>query len=348
MPSSQDFPLLAQARPKRRRVTMQDVARQAGVGTITVSRALSDPQKVSPPLRTRIENAIRDLGYVPNRMAGSLSSQRSRVVPIIVPVIQNAVFSDVVEGLNDHLLAEGYQILLGASNYEPEREEALIAAFLGWTPQCIVVLGTEHTEAARRMLSETEVTVVELFELIDDPIEINIGFSHRNAARDMALHLVERGYRKVAFVGAFMHRDRRAAIRCRACMDCLREQGQIADRVLSYEERSTLDLGAQAICDVLDKWPDTDAVFFANDVLAGGALMECQRRGIAVPGRVAIAGFTGLPIGARTTPELTTVVSPRYQVGEMAARVILETKNAPQKEKRTIEVPYSLLIRQST
>lgn len=348
MPVSEELSHSAPQSHERRRVTMQDVARRAGVGTITVSRALSDPQKVSAPLRARIEDAIRDLGYVPNRMAGWLSSRRSRVVPIIVPVIQNAVFSDVVEGLNDHLLDQGYQILLGTSNYDPRREEALIAAFLGWTPQSIVVLGTEHTEAARRMLTDTEMTVIELFELVDAPIEINIGFSHRQAARDMALHLVERGYRTIAFVGAFMHRDRRAEIRCRGCMDCLREHGLIADRVLSYEERSTLDIGAHAICAVLEKWPDTDAVFFANDVLAGGALMECQRRGIAVPGRVAIAGFGGLPIGTRTTPELTTVVSPRYQVGEMAARVILETKDAPRKKKRVIEVPYSLLIRQST
>ena len=335
-------------RRERRRITMQDVARRAGVGTITVSRALSDPHKVSAPLRERIECAIQELGYVPNRMAGWLSSQRSRVVPVIVPVIHNAVFSDVVEGLSDHLLDEGYQILLGASNYDAEREEALISAFLGWTPQGIVVLGTEHTEAARRMLTETEATVVELFELVDDPIEINIGFSHRHAARDMTLHLLERGYRRIAFVGAFMHRDHRANIRCQGCLDCLREHGLIADRVLSYEKRSALDIGASAILEVLEKWPDTDAVFFANDVLAGGALLECQRRGIAVPERVAIAGFTGLPIGARTTPELTTVVSPRYQVGEMAARTILETLGAQQKEKRVIEVPYSLLVRQST
>ena len=127
-------------RQQRRRVTMQDVARRAGVGTITVSRALSEPEKVSPELRKRIECAVAELGYVPNRMAGWLSSQRSRVVPIIVPAIHNAVFSDLVEGLNDVLLNEGYQIILGASNYESQREEALITAFLGWMPGSIVVL----------------------------------------------------------------------------------------------------------------------------------------------------------------------------------------------------------------
>ncbi len=332
---------------ERRRVTMRDVARRAGVGTITVSRALAEPEKVSPELRRRIAAAVAELGYLPNHMAGGLSSQRTRVVPVIVPSIRNAVFADLVEGVNDVLLGEGYQILLGASGYDPAREEALISAFLGWFPAGIVVVGTQHTELGARLLTRTEATVVELFELSSDAVEINIGFSNAAAARDMTAHLLDEGYRRVAFVGAFMERDVRAGVRRSGYEEVLAGHGLPA-RVLSYPQPSSYELGGQAVQDLFARWPDTDAVFFANDVLAFGAITECQKRGIPVPQRLAIAGFNGLDVGARMTPELTTVLSPRREMGRQAARAILGRRGPGAKRREVIDLKYEILVRAST
>lgn len=332
----------------RRRVTMRDVARRAGVGTITVSRALAEPEKVSRSLRTRIDAAVAELGYVPNRMAGGLSSQRSRMVPVIVPVLRNSVFADLVEGVNDVLLAEGYQILLGATGYDPAREESLIAQFLGWSPEGIVVVGANHTDTARRVLSETEATVVEVFELSGSAVEINVGFSNTDAARDMTEYLIGRGYRRIAFVGAFMNRDVRSGERWRGCKAVLKERGLECGRLIAYPDRSEFGLGGRAVDDVLARWPDTDAIFFANDVLAVGALLHCQRHAIPVPGRIAIAGFNGLDIGAHTSPPLTTVVSPRYEIGREAARAILARRGSRAKEPAFIDLRYQILARAST
>ncbi|MCG8510112.1 MAG: LacI family DNA-binding transcriptional regulator [Rhodospirillales bacterium] len=338
---------LSDATPQRRRVTMRDVARRAGVGTITVSRAITDPAKVSPELRQRIEQAIRELGYVPNRMAGWLSSRRSRVVPVIVPAIRNAVFSDLVEGANGVFLEAGYQILLGATDYDPAREESLIADFLGWTPEGIIVVGTEHTEAARRLLAETEATVVELFELGRDPIDINIGFSNAEAARAMTDYLLDKGYQRIAFVGAYMEFDRRADQRREGFAAQLGEQGLSGHRLLAYPDKSSFELGARALRDLRERWPDTDAAFFTNDVLAVGALLEANRMGLAVPEDLAIAGFNGLDIGARTTPDLTTVVSPRFEMGQRAAEAVLERRGAGRSDPLTVNVSYTVLPRGS-
>ncbi len=332
---------------ERRRVTMRDVAVRAGVGAITVSRAIADPSKVSAALRERIEEAVRELGYVPNRMAGGLSSLRSRVVPVIVPAIHNAVFSDLVEGASGALLDAGYQILLGATDYDPMREESLIADFLGWTPEGIIVVGTEHTETATRMLRETEATVVELFELGRDPVDVNIGFSNAEAARAMTDYLVDKGYRRIAFVGANMERDRRADLRRAGFKARLAERSLPGGRVLAYPGKSRFDVGAEALHELRSRWPDTDAVFFANDVLAVGALLEANRIGLKVPDELAIAGFNGLDIGTRTTPDLTTVVSSRFEMGQRAAEEILKRREGARHEPCAVEIPYTILARGS-
>ncbi len=332
---------------ERRRVTMRDVARRAGVGAITVSRALADPTKVSPALRARIDAAVRELGYVPNRMAGGLSSQKTRVVPVIVPAIRNAVFSDLIEGASSVLLDAGYQILLGSTDYDLEREENLIADFLGWTPEGIIIVGTEHSETACRMLSDTEATVVELFELGADPIDVNIGFSNIEAARAMTDYLADKGYRRVAFVGAYLERDRRADQRRAGFEARLAERGLPSGRVLDYPGKSSYDLGAQALHDLRARWQDTDAVFFANDVLAVGALLEAIPMGLKVPEDVAIAGFNGLDIGARATPSLTTVVSPRFEMGQRAAEEILKRRGVRRGDAYSVDIPYRILPRGS-
>ena len=332
---------------ERRRVTMRDVAVRAGVGTITVSRAIADPSKVSSALRERIDAAIVELGYVPNRMAGGLSSQRSRVVPVIVPAIRNAVFADLVDGVNTVLLDAGYQILLGATDYDPAREESLIADLLGWTPEGIIVVGTDHTEAATRMLRATEATVVELFELDRDPIDINIGFSNTEAAGAMTDYLVDKGYRRIVFVGAFMEQDRRADQRRAGFEARLVKRGISDGQTLKYPVKSSYELGAQALHEVRERWPEADAIFFANDVLAVGALLEANRIGLAVPNDIAVAGFNGLEIGARMTPDLTTVASPRFEMGQRAADAILKRHGVARPDPYTVDISYTVLARAS-
>lgn len=328
-------------------MTVRDVAEHAGVAMITVSRALKDPRTVSDKLRRRIDAAVRELGYVPNRFAGGLASQRTRIIPVVVPSLSKTVFADIVRGADDVLRPRGYQILFSSTYYSLDEEEALIRGLLGWVPDGVIIAGVDHTRAARGLLAGAGIPVVEALELGDDPVDINIGLSHREAGRAITRYLVERGYRRIGFIGSQMAEDFRAVRRLEGHRRALREHGLESAYEVAYPEPFSFRKGGEAVADLLASGARVDAVFCANDELAVGAVLECQRRGVAVPGTLAIAGFNGLEIGAEINPSLTTVLSPRYEMGRLAAEAILERIEGSAPRGRRIDVGFEVLARES-
>ena len=315
----------ARARRGRRtsgRVTMQQVAERAGVGAITVSRFFAVPRLVSTELRHRIERAVRDLGYIPNRIAGGLASARSRAIPVIVPSLANAVYANIIQGIHDVLIPMGYQLFLANTNFSLAEEESLIATFLGWSPPGVILTGIDHTAVTRRLLGAAGIPVVETMELGKARLDLNVGFSHREAGRAMTERLIARGYRHIAFAGARMECDVRAHRRCQGYQDALRRHG-LRPRIHNLSGPTKYDQGGEALDWLLQQRPAVEVVFCHHDVLAVGVLLECQRRRIAVPGRLGIAGFNSLDITAAMRPRVTTVISPRYRIGQEAGRILL-------------------------
>jgi LacI family gluconate utilization system Gnt-I transcriptional repressor len=311
-------------RRRKSRVTAREVAVLAGVGTMTVSRAFRNPDSVSADLRARIEEAVAALGYVPNRLAGGLASSRTGTVPVIIPSLSNNVFPDIVDGISGVLQAHNLQMLLGNTHYSLEEEEALAATFLSWSPDGIIITGSDHSERTRAMLAAAGIPVVEIIEVTDHPIDMVVGFSHFEAGRAMGEYLVERGYRRVALVAPLSPRDQRALRRLAGLRTALAAHELEPEAELLYEDRSSWRLGAEAAMRILTDWPKTDAAFFANDDLAVGAVQECSRRGVAVPGALAIAGFNGLEFGNEIRPRLTTIATPRREIGRQAAEMMVD------------------------
>lgn len=348
--------------PRRRRrgtagVTIKDVAERAGVAPITVSRALNAPDTVSPPLRSRIDEAVRALGYRPNRLAGGLASARTRVVPLIVPSLSNVVFLEVIRGAQDVLEEAGYQSLLANTDYDLDREAFLLETLLGWAPSGLIVAGLRHRPRTLDMLRGCGRPVVEVMELAERRahgdavppfIDMNVGLSHHAAGEAMGRHLVERGYRRIAYIGTDLTHDYRAGQRHDGLRQVLAGHGLRDDLVLTRPGAAALDFGGAALVEALERWPDLEAIFFANDDLAVGAILEAQRRGIAIPGRIAVAGFNGLPIGEHVMPRLTTIVSPRYQIGRLAAELLLTRFGGTTPPARCIDVGFELAVREST
>jgi len=342
------------AKPKdtqRRRsggVTVKDVAEHAGVGVMTVSRAIRSPESVSKKLRTRVEKAIEALGYVPNRFAGGLASVSSRIVTIIIPSLSNRVFTDIVRGADDVLGPAGYQILLSNTYYSLEQEEAICRTVLGWRPEGLIIAGVDHTEGTRSLLSSIDIPVVEAMEIGANPIDINIGLSHHDAGRQITRHLVEAGYRKIAFIGAQLDVDYRAARRFAGHRQALEESGLSSFHQAVSEAPSSYRTGSETLGRMLDEGISPDAVFCVNDELAVGAIFECQRRGLRIPGDIAIAGFNGLEIGADVVPTLTTVLSPRRKMGQLSAQAILDRLEGENEAAVHIDVGFEILRREST
>lgn len=331
-----------------RSITLKEVAERAGVAPITVSRALNQPDIVSAKLRRRVERAVRELGYVPNRMAGALASARTQVVPVVVPSLSNVVFIEVIQGIQEVLETDGYQLLLGNTEYDLDREETLVSALLGWAPPGAIVAGLRHNDRTREQLRGWGRPVVEIMEYAPRCIDMNVGLSHYQAGATMAHHLAGRGYRHVGFVGTRMASDYRAHQRYQGHRRILAGRGLATHHLFSYQESSTPALGGHALLDALARAPELDAIFFANDDLAVGAILQAQRDGIAVPGRIAIAGFNGLSLSELVTPRLTTIISPRYEMGKMAATLLLKRIRGLPLEHSRVDVGFQLAIREST
>jgi len=329
------------------RATLGEVAQAAGVSTMTASRTLSQPELVTEATRARVEQAVQALGYVPNRAARALASNRSRVIVALVPSLSNAVFTAVLDGIQDAVDASQYQLLIGITHYSDAEEEKLLRTYLQSDPDGILLPGLSHSAGVRSMLETLSVPVVAMMDLAASPDTLSVGFSQSEAGMALTRHLLAKGYRRIAFVGAQL--DERTLRRADGWRQAMREAGLFDPSLeIMTPEPSTVALGAALMQRVLTGLPDCDAVFFCNDDLAHGAIFHCQRAGIPVPGRIAVAGFNDLPASSLMVPSLTTVDTPRYQVGYQAASLLLDTIAGKPPKARRIDLGFTLREREST
>jgi LacI family gluconate utilization system Gnt-I transcriptional repressor len=330
----------------RGRVTLVDVARQAGVAVMTASRALSQPELVSQELRTRVEQAVRELGYLPNRAARALASARSNVIAVLIPSFSNAVFTDVLLGIQDALDKRGYQVLISNTRYSAEEEEKLLSINLQSNPDGVLLTGATQSAHVRRMLEASRIPFVSMMDIPDDPQQLAVGFSQHEAAYTLTRHLLTKGYRRIGFLAAQL--DERTMKRAEGYRQALREAGLDAPRrELLVPEPSTVALGAELLGRILAVAPDCDALFCCNDDLAYGAIYQCQRRGIAVPGKLAICGFNDLPPSSWMNPSVTTIATPRYRIGFESANLLLQAIEGVTPEVRHVDLGYTLMARES-
>ncbi|MBR0650166.1 LacI family DNA-binding transcriptional regulator [Roseomonas terrae] len=315
---------------------------------MTVSRALREPDAVSSRVREKVATAVRDLGYLPNRFAGGLAARRSRLVTVIVSGISASVYADALRGADEVLRPLGYEVLISQLTETPEQEERAVAALLGWQPEGVILSGIERTDATRRMLHAAGVPVVEALELTDTPIDSNVGLDHRSAGIAMGRHLADRGYRRIAFYGARLDSDFRAFRRLEGLRAGLAECGLVPVRVVCSEAPSTPETGARFLRELLDDAAAPDAVFLSNDTIAMGALFEAQRLGVAVPERIAIAGFGGSDITAAINPPLTTIRFARREMGRRAALTLLDRIERRAPPGQRVDVGFELLARGTT
>ncbi len=329
------------------RPTIADVAQLAGVAAITVSRALRDPTQVSAELRGQIDNAVEQLGYVPDPNARALASARGDVVGVLVPSLTNIVFADTVRGIYDQLASSRLQIQIANTHYSPLEEERLARMFLGQRPTALIVSGIDQAEATRKLLEDAGCPIVQIMETGDDPVDMLVGFSHFEGGRVATNHLIAAGYRRIGFIGARMDpRSQRRLAGYRRAM----EDADLFDPTLitTTLTPSSIPLGGQLLADACARVPDLDAVFCNNDDLALGVLFECHRAGIAVPRRMGICGFNDLDMMRVAFPTLTSVRTPRYEIGRRSVQMILDRLAGAEPSRPAIDLGFELKVREST
>ena len=328
--------------------TMADIARKTGVSPMTVSRAFKSGSMINKDTRDAILKAAEDLGYVFDSTASNLRSQKTDFIAVTIPSINNANFADTVGGLSETLSVHGFQILLGYTNYDTEEEERLIEQLLRRKPQAIVVTGGKHTPRARKLLENANVPVIETWDVPAEPIGHFVGFSNANAVRAMVDHFVAVGYTRIAFIGGDASRDTRGSDRRLGFIAALRDHGLDASRLIDGGVPPiSMREGANAMARLLAEYPDTEAVICVSDLSAFGALTECQRRGVAVPGRIAIGGFGDYEIGGISVPALTTINAQARQIGERTGQLILNLLQNRQ-DVGDITIEPELIVRESS
>ncbi len=329
------------------RVTLDDVARAAGVSPITVSRALRGERRVAADLVARVRAASDRLGYVPDPAARALASSRSSHVAVLIPMLTNTLFVDLLEAVHRSLLPAGFPTLIGVTHYDPAEEELLLQSYMAHRPAGLLVTGFDRSEASRRLIAASGVPCVHLMETTDEAGVHCVGFSQADACHAVIAHLLERGRRRIAFVAAQL--DPRVMQRAEGYRRCLRAAGVYDPTLEVLDPRpSSLALGGQLFEQVLRARPEVDAIFFCNDDLAQGGLLAALRAGVKVPDRVAVAGFNDLTGSDQMLPPLTSVHTPRTEIGERAAQMLLSLMRNETVAVASVDLGYRLIVREST
>jgi len=312
----------ALAKTVNRPLTLRDVSEASGVSEMTVSRVLRNRGDVSQATREKVLEAARVLGYVPNKIAGALASNRVNLVAVVIPSISNMVFPEVMSGISDALEETALQPVVGITGYSPAKEEKVLYEMLSWRPSGVIVAGLEHSDGSRAMLQAAGIPVVEIMDVDGTPIDSVVGISHRRAGRKMAQAILKDGYEHIAFLGTKMARDHRARKRFEGFTEALAKAGvEIEDREF-YSGGSALAKGREMTKTVLERSPDLDFIYYSNDLIGAGGLLYLLEAGFDIPGRMGLAGFNGLNLCKGLPRELASMDSCRYEIGRKAAEII--------------------------
>ena len=322
--------------------TVADVARQANVSPITVSRVIRGVGPVSEETRERVVKAIKQIGYVPNHIAGALASARSDLVGVVLPSVSNIVFADVLRGLHDGL-TEGLRAVVSISDYSLETEERLVRSLLALRPAAVVLTGCEHTDSTVAMLSRAGIMVVEIMDTDGAAIDVTVGMSSRRAGEESAIHLLQRGYRQFGYVGHDASpRDFRAWRRRTSFLATIKSAGAVFLGEEIIHERSSVPAGRRALKQLLEAQPDVEVVYFSNDDMAIGGVFHCQAEGLSSERPLGIFGFNGLDIGQAMPKPLSTILTHRYEIGLRTGRAIVTAVEGGDVEKST-DVGFKLI-----
>lgn len=309
---------------KLNRTTLRDVAQLAGVSEISVSRVMRNAPNISDTLREKVITAANALSYTPNRVAGALRNQSSNLVAVVLPSMSNEVFSAVLDGAESVLAQHGLNAVLGLSEYDQDRELQVVRELLSWSPKGIILTGLHHGDTIRGMIEQQGIPVVQIMDIEGSPLGSAVGISHTRAAQAAADHLYETGFRRIGYIGAWRERPGRSRARRLAFEARLQTLGVPLIAAKIAQQRSSALVGARATADLRAEHPGIDAIFYANDDLALGGLFHAMSEGISVPEDLGLLGFNGIEIGKATPTPLSSVETPRYDMGVRAAEILLD------------------------
>ncbi len=328
-------------------VNLADVAARAGCSTASVSRVLNQPGLVKEELRSRVEAAMRDLGYVPNSAARALRSRRTHIVGIVIPTLNYAMYAQLVEGLQRRLQEHGFSLLVATSEYDLAQEVQRAKVLQERGVEGVVLVGETHHPELYRYLESKGVPYVNTYVYRSDGVHPCVGFDNRRATADVTEFLLGLGHRHFGVISAITAGNDRASERVAGVQVALDAHGLRLPAAAVYERPYSIASGREGFRYLRGLSAPPTAIVCGNDVLAIGALMEARAMGVRVPDDVSIVGFDNLELAANIEPPLTTVDVPAAEMGERAAD-FLAARVAGQAVLRAVHLAPTLIARRTT
>jgi len=329
----------------RRNPTMKDVARLAGVGTMTVSRFMNGTASVSKETAIRVEKAIHELSYKPNEMARALRGQRSRSIGLILPYLYDSFFAVCGHAVTTVAKQHGYSVLMTTSNEDPETEYNQAAGMLQRYVEGLIVIPANHGETRLNRALLGKIPLVAFDRPISEQAFDTVLVQNQSGSKRMVHHLIEHGHRRIAFIG-LSHDLYTINARFQGYRRAMLDAGLEVSASFRCETPETTKEEIQALLDA--KNPPT-AYFTSNTLSTRYVFSELLQRGLNIPGDIALAGFDDFELADLTSPSLTVVRQPAQEMGRVAAAQLfdrLERGLIPQIGNRTV-LPVELVLRQS-
>ena len=321
------------------------VAKVAGVSTATVSRVINQLDNVSDATRIRVQKAIEETGYVPNRIAGGLAARRTGLIAVIVPSLLHSVLSDTVQAMAQELARAGYQVMLGLSGYSNADVGDLFESILSRRPDGVILTAFPDAPRIRKRVEAMGISVIETWEMPARPLDLAVGFSHTRVGEDIADFLAARGYRRTAVVSGD---SPRAASRRDAFCKRMVELGLPEPRQEAVPMPSTVAHGRDATLRLFENARHLpEVIVCSSDWLALGCLIEAKIKGMRVPVDLGVFGFGNLDFSCDLDPPLTTVHVDGAEIGRQVVQLLAQRSRGMKLKQRFVEVPVNIIERSS-
>lgn len=328
-------------------VKLSDVAKYAKVSTATVSRTLNSPDKVRAEIAERVRRAISELGYVPDAAARALASRRSRAIGALVPTLSNPIFADCIQAMEKYLEGNGYALVVASTDYHQDKELRQARALIEHGVDALLLTGNDHHQALYQILEERSIPYVNSWAVSTSTSHPFIGIDNHHAATRLTNYLLDLGHQRIAVIAGVMHDNDRARDRVAGVRDALAARGLDLPPSCLIEKPYGIDQGRQAMRTLLTLGAPPTSVIGGNDILALGALLECQARGHNVPKDISVAGFDDIELASHISPPLTTMRVPTQTMGQQAAEFLLGCLSGKQRESH-VRLNVELIVREST
>lgn len=328
---------------------MREVARLAGVSVGTVSNVLNNPDRVAKATLERVEKAIQEVGFVPNSAAGQLRSRKSSMVGVVVPDVGNPYWASVLRGIERVLESQNLTMVVGSTRQDPQRQKQIISALLSQQVDGMIIAPVTRARPSMPGVENRRFGAVVLDQDGRDSKFAQVSVDDVRGGELAAGHLLACGHKNVAFINGPKRvswcNARSVGVQA-AVADAAMLSGQAPATVLEVEVPDlTVEEGERAVRELIESGAPFSAVICANDMLALGALTALKAHGLNVPGDVAIVGYDDVDFARALEPALTTIRQPSFEIGEAAARLLLDGE---QTSAETVRFTPELVIRDST